>query len=154
MRITLALLILLLATPAWCSEIPSSELSIGGVVSGDTEASVLRLLGEPSRRVDTGEGIELQYPGLVATVGWLEQRGAGVQRRVLALRGTGPKACTPRGLCPGMPASEVSRLYGPSIPVQRESGTFVEYQPAGLSCWLQISAPAGTVEAVAVACQP
>lgn len=154
MRTTLALLILLLATPAWSSEIPSSELSIGGVASGDTEASVLRLLGEPSHRVDTGEGIELQYPGFVATVGWLEQRDAGVQRRVLALRGTGPKACTPRGLCPGMPVSEVRRLYGPSVPVQRESGTFVEYQPAGLSCWLQISAPAGTVEAVAVACQP
>ena len=154
MRNILALSVLILAAPAWCCEVPSSELSIGGVVSGATEASVLRLLGEPPQRVETGEGTELQYPGLVVTVGWLEQHAAGVQQRVLALRGTGPKACTPRGLCPGMPAPEVSRLYGPSEPVQRESGTFVEYQPEGISCWLQVSAPAGTVQTVAVACQP
>lgn len=154
MRNTFALSVLILAAPAWCGELPPSELSIGGVVSGAAEASVIRLLGEPSRRVETGEGTELQYPGLVVTVGWLEQRAAGVQQRVLALRGTGPEACTPRGLCPGMPASEVSRLYGRSVPVQSETGTFVEYQPADVSCWLQVSAPADTVEAVAVVCQP
>ena len=154
MRNTFALSVLILTAPAWCGELPPSELSIGGVVSGAAEASVIRLLGEPSRRVETGEGTELQYPGLVVTVGWLEQRAAGVQQRVLALRGTGPAACTPRGLCPGMPASEVSRLYGPSVPVQRETGTFVEYQPADVSCWLQVSASADTVEAVAVVCQP
>jgi hypothetical protein len=154
MRNTLATLALILAGPAWSGEIPSSELSIGGVVSGATEASVLRLLGEPSKRVETGEGTELQYPGLVVMVGWLKQRAAGVQQRVVALRGTGPKTCTPRGLCPGMPVSEVNRLYGPSVPVQRESGSFLEYQPAGVSCWLQVSAPAGTVQALAVACQP
>ena len=154
MRNTFALSVLILTAPAWCGELPPSELSIGGVVSGATEASVIRLLGAPSRRVETGEGTELQYPGLVVTVGWLEQRAAGVQQRVLALRGAGPEACTPRGLCPGMPASEVSRLYGPSLPVQRETGTFVEYQPADLSCWLQVSAVADTVEAVAVVCQP
>ena len=154
MRNTFALSVLILTAPAWCGELPPSELSIGGVVSGATEASVIGQLGEPSRRVETGEGTELQYPGLVVTVGWLEQRAAGIQQRVLALSGTGPKACTPRGLCPGMPVSEVSRLYGPSVPVQRESGTFIEYQPAGISCWLQVSAPAGTVQAVAVACQP
>ena len=132
----------------------AAELSIGGVVAGATEASVLRLLGEPSLRVETGEGTELQYPGLVVTVGWLGQRTKGGQQRVLALRGTGPEACTPRGLCPGMPASEVSRLYGPSVSVQREAGTFVEYQPPDVSCWLQVSAPADTVATVAVACQP
>jgi hypothetical protein len=154
MRNTLALLVFILSAPAWAGEVPSSELSIGGVVSGATEASVLSILGEPLQRVETGEGTELQYPGLVVAVGWLEQKAAGVQQRVLALRGTGANACTPRGLCPGMPASQVSRLYGPSEPVQRESGTFVEYQPAGISCWLQVSAPAGTVQTVAVACQP
>ena len=123
-------------------------------MSGATEASVLLTLGEPLRRVETDEGTDLQYPGLVVTVGWLEQKAPGVQQRVLALRGTGSEACTPRGLCPGMPASEVTRLYGPSEPVQRESGTFIEYQPADISCWLQVSAQAGAVQAVAVACQP
>lgn len=71
-----------------------------------------------------------------------------------ALMGTGSRACTPRGLCPGMPASEVSRLYGLAVPVQRESGTFFEFQPKGVACWLQVSAPAAIVESVAVACQP
>ena len=154
MRNILALAILILAQLARAGEVPSSELSIGGVVSGTTEASVVRLLGEPARRVATGEGTELQYPGLVVTVGWLEQKAAGVQQRVLALRGNAPNACTPRGLCPGMPVSEVSRLYGPSDPVKRDYGTFLEYQPASVNCWLQVSAPAGIVQSVAVACQP
>ncbi len=154
MRNILALLVLILSGPAWADDMPSSELSIGGVVSGATEASVLLTLGEPLQRVETGEGTDLQYPGLVVTVGGLEQKAPGVQQRVLALRGTSPETCTPRGLCPGMPASQVSRLYGPSEPVQRESGTFIEYQPAGMSCWLQVSAQAGTVQTVAVACQP
>src|SRR5690606_38663004 len=78
MRTTLALSVIFLAAPAWGCEVPSSELSVGGVVSGTTEASVLRLLGEPTQRVETGEGVELQYPGLVVTVGWLEQRAAGI----------------------------------------------------------------------------
>jgi hypothetical protein len=154
MRSTLALIVLILSAPAWAGDMPASELSIGGVVSGATEASVLRILGEPLQRVETGEGTELKYSGLVVTVGWLERRAAGVQQRVLALRGTGPDACTPRGLCPGMPASQTSRLYEPSEPVQRESGSFIEYQPAGISCWLQVSALAGTVQTVTVACQP
>ena len=154
MRNTLALSALILAAPAWGCDLPLSELNIGGVLSGTTEASVLRLLGEPQQRVETGESTELQYPGLVVTVGWLEPRAAGVQQRVLAIRGTGPKSCTPRGLCPGMPASEVRRLYGPSEPVQRETGSYIEYQPAGISCWLQVSAPSGTVQSLAVACQP
>jgi hypothetical protein len=84
----------------------------------------------------------------------MEQRAAGVQRRVLAIRGTCSTACTPRGLCPGMPISEAGRLYGFAEPVQREFGTLLEYQPPDFSCWLQISARAGKVQALGVACQP
>ena len=154
MRNILALVTVILAGTSLAGEIPPSELSIGGVVSGATEASVMRHLGKPSRRVDTGDGIELHYPGLVVTVGWLEQKAPGAQRRVLALHGTGPRACTPRGLCPGMPVSEARRLYGPVAPVERSYGSFLEYQPEGLACWLQVSAPRAIVESVAVACQP
>ena len=154
MRNTIALAALILAAPTFACEIPPSELSIGGVVSGATEESVIGLLGVPSRQVETGEGTELQYSGLVVTVGWLEQRAAGVHRRVVALRGTGPKSCTPRGLCPGMAVSEINRIYGPANPVKRDYGTFIEYQPAGVSCWLQVSAPSRIVQSVAVACQP
>ena len=154
MRNTRTLAALILAVPALAGALEPTELGIGGVISGAPEASVLLLLGEPATLVDTGEGTELHYPGLVVTVGWLEQEGPEAQRRVTALLGTGPRACTPRGLCPGMPSSEVSRLYGPSAPVLRESGTFFEYQPDEVACWLQVSAPAATVESVAVACQP
>jgi hypothetical protein len=154
MRSILALATFVLATSAIGCEIQPSELSVGGVVSGATEASVTRLLGEPAERAETGEGIELRYPELVATVAYLEQAAPGVQRRVVALRGTGARACTPRGLCPGMPASEATRIYGPSTPVRRESGTFFEFQPEGLACWLQVAATGGIVESVAVACQP
>lgn len=150
----LTLVVLTLAGAASAREVQSCDLSIGGVVSGDTEANVLAILGEPSQRIDTGEGTDFRYPDLVVTVGWLEQKANGVQRRVVALRGTGPKACTPRGLCPGMAVSEVSRLYGPSDPVQRSYGTFIEYQPLNVGCWLQVAPQAGVIQSLAVACQP
>ena len=154
MQSILAIATLVLASPALACEISASELSIGGIASGASEASVVRHLGKPLKRIDTGEGIELLYPGLEVTIGWLEQKAPGVQRRVLALRGSGPRACTPSGLCPGMAASEALRLYGPVAPVKRSYGTFLEYQPQGLACWLQVSAPRATVESVAVVCQP
>lgn len=154
MRNILAIAALVLSSSALAGEISASELSIGGIASGASEASVLRQLGKPLKRIDTGEGIELLYPGLVVTIGWLEPKAPGVQRRVLALRGTGPRACTPRGLCPGMAASEAVRFYGPVRPVKRSYGTFLEYQPQGLTCWLQVLAPRATVESVGVACQP
>ena len=154
MRILLALSALVLVGPASAGNLSASELGISGVSSGATEASVVNRLGTPLRRVDTGEGTELHYPGLVVTVGWLEPQASGRQRRVFALHGTGAHACTPRGLCPGMPVSAAIRLYGPAEPTRRETGTFLEYQPAGTSCWLQVSAPAGDIESAAVACQP
>ena len=154
MRYILAALALTLISPACTAGIPGSELSIGGVASGATETSVVNLLGSPSNRVETGEGTELHYPGLVVTLGWLEQEAPGRQRRVFAIQGTGRKACTPKGLCPGMSSSVAARLYGSTKPTLRETGTFLEYQPAGLNCWLQISAPAGVIQSVAVACQP
>lgn len=82
MRNTLALAALILAAPAAAGELAPAELNVGGVVSGATEAGVVRLLGEPATRIDTCEGTEFHYPGLVVTVGWLEQkpppRGSGV----------------------------------------------------------------------------
>ena len=154
MRCVLAAVAIALATPTVAAEISASELSIGGVTTGATEASVLRRLGAPARRVDNGEGIELHYPGFVVTVAWLDQQAPGRQRRVIALYATGPKACTPRGLCPGMPESTATGLYGHVEPTHRDTGTFLEYQPAGLSCWLQVAPSGGVVQSVAVACQP
>ena len=154
MRYILALVALVLPTSLFAGALPPSELSIGGITSGATETSVLKHLGQPTKRLDAGEGIELHYPGLSVTVGWLEQKTPGRQRRVLALYGTGSKACTPRGLCPGQPASTADRLYGRTKPVHRESGTYLEYQPSKTHCWLQVAVKGGVIQSVAVACQP
>lgn len=154
MRKILVPVALLLAVSTHAADPAPSELSIGGVEIGATEDSVRGSLGEPAGFRETGEGLELYYPGLVVTVGWQEPRGPKVLRRVTALSGTGFDACTPAGLCPGMPLAEVTRRYGAAEPVQRENGTFFEYQPTGSHCWLQVRASVDPVYKVDVVCQP
>jgi hypothetical protein len=150
--LTVALVFLL--SPAVACEIPESELSLGGVATGDSEASVVERLGAPAGRIEDGDGTELRYPGLIVTVGWLEQAAPGVERRVFAIRADSSSACTPMGLCPGMEVAHAFKLYGPVEATVRETGTFFEYQPVAAHCWLQISAPAQTITKLAVACQP
>jgi hypothetical protein len=154
MKRIFALAALVVIAPAYAAALPLSELQVGGVASGSRESDVIKQLGPPTRRVETGEGTELHYPGLVVTVGWLEQPAPGQERRVAALIGTGPQACTSRGLCSGMPVAAANRLYGPSELAQRETGELLEYYPETPGCWLQLSATAGTIRSVAVACQP
>jgi len=134
--------------------VPDSELSLDGISIGDTEQTVISRLGPPDGRVETGEGTELRYADLVATVGWLEQQAPGVHRRVYELSGTGPSACTPAGLCPGMPMTAANARYGQALHAKRDTGNFLEYYGAKSSCWLQITAPAGTVQVIRVACEP
>ena len=98
MRYILAALALALVSPVCHAGIRASDLSIGAIASGATEASVINRLGSPAKRVETSEGTELHYPDLVVTLGWLEQESPGGQRRVLAILGTGSKACTAKGL--------------------------------------------------------
>ena len=154
MRNILDLVALLLAIHALAAGPAPPALSIGEVEIGATEDSVRGSLGEPAGFRETGEGTELYYPGLVVTVGWREPQGPKVPRRVIALSGTGFDACTPAGLCPGMPLAEVTRRYGAAEPVQRENGAFFEYQPVGSHCWLQVRASADPVYRVDVVCQP
>lgn len=146
--------LVLLSLPAAASEIQSSELSLGGVAVGEAEASVIEQLGMPDERVETGEGTELRYPGLVVTVGWLEQAAPGIARRVSSLRASGHSVCSPAGLCPGMDVAHATKLYGPAEPVVRETRTFFEYQPVASHCWLQVAFQGGTITSLAVACQP
>ena len=146
--------LVLISLPASACEFQASELSLGGVATGETEAGVVGLLGEPVERVDTGEGMELRYPGLVVTVGWLEQAAPGVERRVFALRASGSAACTPSGLCPGMPVAQAKNLYGASNVVARDGVPLLEYQPSAAHCWLQVATRGGTITSLAVACQP
>src|SRR5690606_30542950 len=154
MKSIFALVALTLIYPACAGTLPLSELEVGGIALGATEASVVGRMGEPLQRLDTGEGIELHYPGLVATVGWLEQQAPGREPRVAGIFGSGPQACTPRGLCPGMPVAAADRLSGTPEVAQREAGEFLEYYPEATGCWLQVAAAAGSIRSVAVACQP
>jgi len=99
------------------ASISDGELSLGGVTLGDSESQVLATLGQPTEQSDTGEGIALEYPGLIVLVGWLEQVAPGKQRHVLQLNATGPNACTPSGVCPGAPVSKALATYGqPDVP--------------------------------------
>jgi hypothetical protein len=146
-------IIALSALVSVASALPLSELQIGGIASGAFEADVIQQFGEPLQRLETGEGTELHYSGLVVTVGW-EQQAPGRERQVIALLGTGPNACTPRGLCPGMPVTAAYRLYGSPVAAQRGAGGLLEYYPEAPGCWLQLATVGDIVKSVAVACQP
>ena len=154
MRRIFASAALAVATFASANSLPLSELQIGGIAAGVSELSVIRQLGAPLQRLETGEGTEFHYSGLIVTVGWLEQRAPDRERRVTALLGNGPNACTPRGLCPGMPIEAANRLYGAPVVAQREAGRFLEYYPEKAGCWLQVADDAGTIRSIAVTCMP
>jgi hypothetical protein len=136
------------------SIIRDSELSLGGVALGDSEAQVLAMLGPAPRQSDTDEGVALEYADLTVLVGWLEQQAPGKQRRVLQLTATGPSACTPSGLCPGAPVSKVEATYGQPVQAKRESGSFLEYYSGESSCWLQVGASGETIRSISAVCQP
>jgi hypothetical protein len=154
MRNIIAIAFLAFTANAFALDLPKAELSVGGIAPGSAETYVLAHLGKPLQRVEMGEGTELRYPGLRVVVGWLEQAGPGKERRVWAIHGTEKRACTPRGVCPGMLASVAERLYGPGERTVRESGPVLEYYAASTNCWLQLSVPDGVIRSVAVVCQP
>ena len=144
---------------AACSTIPGTsirdaELSLGGIALGETEQMIIARLGQPSQRLETGEGTEFQYPGLSILVGWPEQQAPGVPRRAFQITATGPSTCTPSGICPGMPFDRAVSRYGQPVITPRLAGSFMEYYSNQSSCWLQIAAPNGTIQSIAAVCQP
>src|SRR5690606_26664312 len=136
------------------ASISDGEISLGGVTLGDSESQVLATLGQPTEQSDTGEGIALEYPGLIVLVGWLEQVAPGKQRHVLQLNATGPNACTPSGVCPGAPVSKALATYGQPIKAERSYGSFLEYYSNQSSCWLQLGTSGDTIHAINAVCQP
>ncbi len=135
------------AVPAFGQSISASELVIGGIAIGQHERTVMQRLGAPLSRTESGEGSTLTYAGLHVEV------GAG-DFGVYELVSTNARYCTPSKLCPGMSEAQVQSLYGKPVMVERETGRFLEYQPTGSNCWLQVSAPNGIVKSLRVACQP
>ena len=148
------LALLLASAQAGAVTIPDSELSLGGVALGDTEATVIQRLGPPNRRVDTGEGMRLDYPGLTVWTGFLEDPAKpGATRQVSELLSTSADACTPAGLCPAQRLSDA--FLGRHLDlVLREGGTFLEAPASESSCWLQLTAREGRVLSVRAECQP
>ncbi|WP_460736139.1 hypothetical protein [Lysobacter tyrosinilyticus] len=124
------------------------EFSLSGIALGDTEATVLRKLGQPRRTTDTGDflDIRMDYPGLTV---WL-----GEGRRVGEVLSTSKQHCTPAGICPGMPFAKAKAKYGPPLVADREDGTFMEYPGSQSACWLQIAVSKGIVKSVRAECQP
>ena len=134
--------------------ISDRELTVGGVALGDTEQSVVARLGKPIRRIDTGEGMRLEYRGLTVWVGYLEQAKPGVPRRTFELLSTSKRHCTPSGVCPGIAFDKVRAKHGAPLVADREDGQFMEYPSYESQCWLQISVKAGIIQSVRAECQP
>lgn len=143
----LTLILACAAVPVSGQSILVSDLVIGGISIGQHEREVKLRLGAPQSRTDSGEGFTLAYAGLKVEVG---VRDYGV----LEVVSTNAKYCTPSKLCPGMSEAHVRRLYGEPVMAERETGSFLEYYPAGSTCWLQVSAPMGIVKTLRIACQP
>ena len=124
------------------------ELSLGGIAVDDTQASVLRKLGQPRRTTDTGDflNIRMDYPGLTV---WL-----GEGQRVGEVLSTSEQHCTPAGICPGTSFAKAKAKYGPPLVADREDGTYMEYPSSQSSCWLQIAVSKGIVKSVRAECQP
>jgi len=130
------------------SLVTDQELSLGGIAIDDTQASVLRKLGQPRRTTDTGDflNIRMDYPGLTV---WL-----GEGQRVGEVLSTSKQHCTPAGICPGTPFAKAKAEYGPPLVADREDGTYMEYPSSQSSCWLQIAVSKGIVKSVRAECQP
>jgi len=156
MKYILATLLILITgmVAAADSAIPDSELGLGGISLGDTEAQVLSVLGPAQNRSETGEGTALEYPGLTVLIGWLEQQAPDKQRHVLHLISTGASACTPAGICPGTSVTKALATYGQPATAKRETGNFLEYYSRQSSCWLQLGTSDGTVRSISAVCQP
>ena len=143
-----AFLIVGIASAGEPALVTDRELSLGGVALGDTEADVLRKLGQPRRTTDTDDflNIRMDYPGVTI---WL-----GEGRRVGEMLSTSKRHCTPAGVCPGASFVSAEAEYGPPLVADREDGTFMEYPSSQSSCWLQIAVDKGIIRSVRAECQP
>ncbi len=143
----LALVVASTAVPVFGKGIAESELAIAGVAIGQHESTVIKRLGAPLSRTDSGEGVTLAYTGLRVEV------GAG-DFGVVEVVSTNAKYCTPSKLCSGMSEASMQRLYGKPLSGQGETGRLLEYVPTGSTCWLDVSAAKGIVRSLSIACQP
>lgn len=126
---------------------PDTALSLGGIVLGQSEASVVRALGHPKSRTDQSPRylpVRLSYSGITVL---LDGQGVG------GLISTGKKFCTSAGVCPGTPLARAKQIYGPAWVAQMAEGTPVGYVH-GDDCWSEFSIKSGKVQSIELACSP
>lgn len=127
--------------------VSEDELSLGGVLIGDSPSEVIANLGKPQREVESPDFLNLHYDYSHVRVSFSDDVVAG-------LYSDNPLGCTPMHLCPGDSLDKTRALYGPPIVADRESGTFYEYYGADSSCWLEVSVTGKRVASIRVECQP
>jgi len=127
--------------------LPQDEMSISGIVIGDSPAQVRKKMGEPLRESKGAGFLDLHYEYASVRVSFSEGVAVGLQSR-------NRRGCTPMRLCPGDGLKRMRVLYGSPIVADREIGRRYEYYVEGGDCWLQIGGNANEVESISVACQP
>ena len=124
-----------------------AELSLGGIVLGQSEASVVRTLGQPKSRTDGSSDylpVRLTYSGITVL---LDEQGVG------GLISINKNFCTPAGVCPGSPVAKARQVYGPEWVTEMVDGSPVGYV-YGDGCWLEFSVKSGKVQSIELACSP
>jgi hypothetical protein len=148
-NVVLCVAAVLFEAPMQPAIIPAAELTLGGVSVGQTAREVVAVMGTPTKQIDTGEGLRLDYEGFSAFVG-VEDSDVGLWE----MESRNPVICTPAGVCPGMTLAAVKDKYGEPLIANRPHGTFLEYGGDNTTCWLQLVMTQEVVQAVRVECQP
>jgi hypothetical protein len=123
-------------------------LQIGGVSPGDDLSAVVGLLGEPARTIRTGDALDpqLEFPGLTI---WMWDG-----RYVAQIRSTNTKYCFLAVVCPGDPATVLSKKIGKPTDHAKVSEGINTFQFDSETCWLEASVSNQTVTALELKCQP
>jgi hypothetical protein len=138
---------LLLLALATATASPDSELSLGGIVLGQSETSVVRALGSPKSRAEGDSDylpVKLSYSGLTVL---LDEQGVG------GLISTSKRFCTPAGVCPGTTYANAQHIYGSALVTEMVGGLPVGYI-YGDGCWLEFVQTSGKVKTIELACSP
>jgi len=134
-------------------ELTQDELALGVASLGLPYPGLIARMGSPVRESDTGEGRQLDYPGLTV---WIEKAASApdLPTRIYEVLSTSPTQCTPSGICPGMPLARATAMYGAPVVADREDGRFFEYVAKDASCWLQMATRDDVISSIRAECQP
>jgi hypothetical protein len=138
---------LLLLALATANPAPDQELSLGGIVLGQSELSVIQALGSPKSRAEGDSDylpVKLSYSGLTVL---LDEQGVG------GLISTSKRFCTPAGVCPGTTYAKAQQIYGSALVTEIVGGLPVGYV-YGDGCWLEFAQNSGKVQTIELACSP